>query len=201
MRGVSRLGAPVLRRLAEHPGERLTGAEIGTLAGVGVQDRKRLVTWLERAGLLLCDRSGEEPIFQLADPTEQRRRRTRPLILLVEDHASIAGITETVLSSEGYNVVMVRNPMEAHVILRVVTFDVILTDSFSPTLDLAVRVLGPLLRRSAVTPVVLFTAHHWNPGLVQAEGFTEIITKPFEVDSFLARIEQLATMHSAAGAW
>ncbi len=200
MRGVSRLGAPVLRHLAEHPGQQLTSAEIGSLAAVGPEDSRRLVLWLERAGLLLRDSSGEEPLYMLADPAEQRQRRTRPLILLVEDHASIAGMTETVLTSEGYSVVMVRNPMEAHVILRVVTFDIILTDSFSPTLDLAVRVLGPLLRRSAVTPVVLFTAHHWNASRVQAEGFTEIITKPFEVDAFLARIEQLAAMHSVAGA-
>jgi CheY-like chemotaxis protein len=190
----------VLRHLAEHPGQMLTAEEIGSLAGVGSQDGRQLVSWLERSGLLLRDAGGEQPLFKLADPWEQRDRRTRPLILLVEDHASIAGMTETVLTSEGYNVVMVRNPMEAHVILRVVAFDVILTDSFSPTLELAVRVLGPLLRRSAATPVVLFTAHHWNPARVQAEGFTEIITKPFEVETFLARIEQLATLHRTAGA-
>lgn len=201
--GVSRLAAPVLRHFAEHPGARLSDDALGSIAGVAPRDGHRLGEWLERIGLL--DRfdgngTGARPIYALADPNEQRQRRTRPLIMLVEDEASVAGMTEAVLTSEGYNVVLVRNPLEAHVILRVIAFDVILTDSFSPTLELAVRVLGPLLRRSAGTPVVLFTAHRWNPARVQAEGFTEIVTKPFAVDAFLARMEQLTASHRAAGA-
>lgn len=198
--GVSRLAAPVLRHFAENPGARLTDATIGSLAGVGPRDGRRLGEWLERSGLLDRDLAEGEPAYLLADPSEQRRRRTRPLVLLAEDEATVAGMTEAVLTSEGYNVVLVRNPIEAHIILRVIAFDVILADSFSPTLELTIRVLGPLLRRSAGTPVVLFTAHHWNATRVQAEGFTEIITKPFAVDTFLARMEQLTASHRAAGA-
>lgn len=201
--GVSRLAAPVLRHLAEQPGAQLSDDTLGSLAGVSPRDGRRLGEWLQRAGLL--DRlpgngAAGGAVYTLADPTEQRQRRTRPLVLLVEDEASVAGMTEAVLTSEGYGVVLVRNPLEAHVILRVIAFDAILSDSFSPTLELTVRVLGPLLRRSAGTPVVLFTAHHWNSARVQAEGFTEIVTKPFEVDDFLARMEQLTTSHRAAGA-
>jgi CheY-like chemotaxis protein len=199
-RGVSRLAAPVLRHLADHPGTRVNEREICLLSGVDPHDGQRLAEWLHRLGLLRRETAGEQSLYELADAWEQRRSRTRPLILLVEDHSSVASMTEAVLTSEGYNVVLVRNPMEAHVILRVVNFDVILTDSFSPTLDLAVRVLGPLLRRSTVTPVVLFTAHHWDAARVQAEGFTEIIHKPFDVEDFLARIEQLAALHNTAGA-
>jgi CheY-like chemotaxis protein len=191
-RGVSRLSAPVLRHMAENPGAILTPADVRALAGVDADDGERLVSWLERTGLLVVASSGNEPVYRLADAWEQRRRRSRPLILLVEDHNVITSITEAVLTSEGYNVVLVRNPPEAHTILRVVAFDLILTDSFGPTLDLAMRVLGPVLRRSTGTPVVLFTDHRWNPARVQAEGFTEMITKPFEVEEFLSRVEQLA---------
>jgi CheY-like chemotaxis protein len=193
--GVARLSAVVLRHLADHPDVHLTEAELGAISGVGPGDVRRLVERLERSGLLQREAANGEPRFSLVAPWDQRRRRTRPLILLVEDHASVAGMTEAMLTSEGYNVVLARNPMEAHALLRAVAFDVILTDSFSPTLDLAVRVLGPLLRRAAGTPVVLFTAHHWNPAQVQAEGFTELITKPFDVEPFLARVEQLAAVH------
>ncbi len=198
--GVSRLAAPVLRHFAENPGARLSDETIGSLAGVTPRDGRRLGEWLERVGLLDRGASGGQAISTLADPSEQRQRRTRPLVLLVEDEASVAGMTEAVLTSEGYGVVLVRNPLEAHVILRVIAFDAILSDSFSPTLELTVRVLGPLLRRSAGTPVVLFTAHHWNPARVQAEGFTEIVTKPFEVEEFLARMEQLTASQRTAGA-
>jgi len=198
--GVSRLASVVLRRLSEHPGELLTEAQIGALAEIDGARARQLTAWLERAGLLLSVGDDGAPTYALAEPWEQRRRRQRPLILLVEDHGSIAGMTEAVLTSEGHSVVLVRNPLEAHVILRIVTFDVILTDSFSPTIDLAVRVLGPLLRRSAGTPVVLFTAHHWNPERVQAEGFTEIITKPFDIDVLLERVERLCAIHRTAGA-
>jgi CheY-like chemotaxis protein len=152
---------------------------------------------MERSGLLHREVVDGESRYSLIAPWDQRRR-AHPLILLVEDHASIAGMTEAMLTSEGYNVVLARNPIEAHALLRSVAFDVILTDSFSPTLDLAVRVLGPLLRRGAGTPVVLFTAHHWNPARVQAEGFAELITKPFDVEPFLARVEQLAAVHQAS---
>jgi len=178
--------------MAENPGAILTRADVRALAGVDADEENSLVSWLERSGLLLVDSTGNEPVYRLADALEQRRRRGRPLILLVEEHGAIAGMTETVLTSEGYNVVLVRNPREAHTILRVIAFDLILTDSFGPTLDLAMRVLGPVLRRSTGTPVVLFTDHHWNPTGVQAEGFTEIITKPFKVEDLLSRVEQLA---------
>ncbi len=198
--GVSRLAALVLRQFGEQPGRSLSEAEIGELAGVDLHEARQLVAWLERAGLLEPAPASGHPAVMLPDPSQQRRLRTRPLVLLVEDHASIAGMTEAVLTSEGYNVILVRNPIEAHVLLRVVTFDVILTDSFSPTIDLAARVLAPLLRRSAGTPVVLFTAHHWNPERVHAEGFTEIITKPFDIDALLHLVERLCVIHRTAGA-
>lgn len=198
--GVSRLASAVLRRLSEQPGEPLTEAQIGALADIDGHEARQLTAWLERAGLLLPVADKGAPAYALTEAWEQRRRRQRPLILLVEDHSSIAGMTEAVLTSEGYSVVLVRNPLEAHVILRIVTFDVILTDSFSPTIDLAVRVLAPLLRRSAGTPVVLFTAHHWNPERVQAEGFMELITKPFDIDVLLTRVERLCAIHRTAGA-
>jgi len=191
-RGVSRLSALVLRHMAENPGAILTRADVRALAGVDADEGNSLVSWLDRAGLLLVDYRGNVPAYRLADAWEQRRRRGRPLILLIEEHGEFAGTAEAVLTSEGYNVVLVRNPPEAHTILRVVAFDLILTDSFGPTLDLTMRVLGPVLRRSTGTPVVLFTDHHWNPTRVQAEGFTEIITKPFKVEDFLSRVEQLA---------
>ena len=191
-RGVSRLSAPVLRHMAENPGTVLNQADIRAIAGVGADEGERLVSWLERSGLLVVASSGNEPVYRLPDAWEQRRRRSRPLILLVEDHNVIAGMTEAVLTSEGYNVVLVRNPPEAHTILRVVAFDLILTDSFGPTLDLAMRVLGPVLRRSTGTPVVLFTSHRWDLARVQAEGFTEITTKPFKAEDFLSRVEHLA---------
>lgn len=194
-RYAARMAAPVLQFLGDHPGVRLTAAEAGRLSCSSPEDGARLVAWLEHAGLL---EGGAGAGYALAPPTGRRHRRTRALILLVEDHASIAGMTESLLTSEGYTVIIVRNPLEAHALLRAVRFDMILTDSFGPTLELAVRVLGPLLRRSAGTPVVLFTAHHWNPTRVQAEGFTDIIPQPFTVEPFLARIDQLAEQRQTA---
>jgi len=195
--GVARLSAAVLRHLADNSGVKLTEVELAGVAGVEPANAQRLAERLERAGLLVRSVEREQTLYSLAPPWEQRQRRTRPLILLVEDHTSVAGMTEALLGSEGYNVVLARNPVEAHALLRNVAFDLILTDSFSPTLDLAMRVLRPLLRRATGTPVVLFTAHHWNNARVQAEGFSEIITKPFDVEAFLARVEQLVGAHRA----
>jgi CheY-like chemotaxis protein len=195
--GVARLSAAVLRHLADNSGVKLTEVELAGVAGVEPANAQRLAERLERAGLLVRSVEREQTLYSLAPPWEQRQRRTRPLILLVEDHTSVAGMTEALLGSEGYNVVLARNPVEAHALLRNVAVDLILTDSFSPTLDLAMRVLRPLLRRATGTPVVLFTAHHWNNARVQAEGFSEIITKPFDVEAFLARVEQLVGAHRA----
>src|SRR5438105_10592843 len=105
-RGVSRLAVPVLRHLAEHPEARLTEREIQALSGVDPHDAQRLAQWLTRSGLLRRHDGGEEAVYDLAYARQQRRARTRPLIMLVEDHNSIAGMTEAVLTSEGYNVVL-----------------------------------------------------------------------------------------------
>ena len=197
-RSAARLAAPVLRHLGEHPGVRLTVAEMARLVAAAPQDGEQLARWLLRAGLIeRAAGAGDEPSYALATAP---RTASRPgLILLVEDHANVAYRTEGLLASEGYAVVIARNPLEAHALLRVLHFDLILTDSFGPTLELSVRVLAPLLRRAACTPVVLFTAHRWDGGRVQAEGFTDIIHQPLAVEPFLQRVDRLLAQRQAAG--
>lgn len=190
-RSAARLAAPVLCYLANHPGATLTPGEIGRIIGEDARMGEQLAAWLERVGLFerTAQRDGEQSYALAAG--ERRRARGLPLILLVEDRAQLAQHTETLLASEGYAVIIARNPLEAHALLRVTAFDLILTDSFAPTLELSMRVLAPLLRRAACTPVVLFTAHHWDAARVQAEGFADIIPQPLAVEPFLARIERL----------
>jgi CheY-like chemotaxis protein len=197
LRSAARLAAPVLRHLGDHADVRLTASEMARVAGASPQEGEQLTAWLLRAGLVQrALGAGDEPAYVLATGT---RRATRGgLVLLVEDHTSVACRTEGLLASEGYTVVIARNPLEAHALLRALSFDLILTDSFGPTLELSVRVLAPLLRRAVCTPVVLFTAHHWEVARVQAEGFTDIIHQPLAVEPFLQRVERLLELRQTA---
>jgi two-component system response regulator MtrA len=115
-----------------------------------------------------------------ATPAPQQR------ILLVEDSATIGNVVTVDLQAEGYAVITSTSLAAATELLREIAFDLVLSDGFV-TDAAALVTTGQTLRAVAGgTPLVLFTAHRLTLDAAQAAGFSDLITKPFDLE----RLEQ-----------
>ena len=105
-------------------------------------------------------------------------------ILVIDDAVELTDFLTMVLEAEGYRVTVCNTLTAALMFLGVTRFDLIVTDSFSPSSQHALTATGAVLRAVGSTPVVLCTGHHLEADEVRAAGFAELIRKPFDLDHF-----------------
>jgi len=117
-------------------------------------------------------------------------------ILVVDDQDDIRELTSTVLAGAGYDVVAVSSGNKALDRLAAADFDLVLLDVNMPGMDgwetlRLIRADEELLD----VPVVMFTIkgefHDQVHGM--QEGATGYITKPFEIDDLLSRLDRVLT--------
>jgi two-component system OmpR family response regulator len=117
-------------------------------------------------------------------------------ILVVDDQDDIRELTSTVLTGAGYDVVAVSSGNGALDRLAAANFDLVLLDVNMPGMDgwetlRLIRADEELLD----VPVVMFTIkgefHDQVHGM--QEGATGYITKPFEIDDLLSRLDRVLT--------
>ena len=116
-------------------------------------------------------------------------------ILIVDDDVSIGNMLEEVLSREGYSVARAYSGTEAFLYLKNQTPDLILLDLMLPGLN-----GEELLPQIKNLPVIVVSAKADVCGKVELlrGGAADYITKPFDIQELLARIEvQMRTKVSA----
>ncbi len=118
----------------------------------------------------------------------------KPLIVTVEDDATIAELVEYNLKSEGYAVLSFRDgPSMLEALDRVPMPDLSLfiLDIMLPGID-GIEICARIRRNPAYgsVPVIMLTARGSEPDKVQAldSGADDYVTKPFGVREFLARV-------------
>lgn len=114
-------------------------------------------------------------------------------ILFVEDDERVRRFVLRGLEAEGYSVTCAPDGMEGFSQATGEDFDVMILDVMLPGLD--GRELCQRLRRAAVvTPILMLTALDHTEDKVSAlrGGADDYLTKPFDFDELLARIEALA---------
>jgi CheY-like chemotaxis protein len=112
-------------------------------------------------------------------------------ILLVDDADALRRMMRLVLENEGYTVIAVALQADAVALLQEVTFDLVITDSFSRTPTGALLGTADLLAAAGATPVALFTAHRVRLDPAHAAGFADFITKPFDIDEMAQQVRTL----------
>lgn len=107
-------------------------------------------------------------------------------ILIVEDDDSIVYILKTLLSENGYKVIVAQKGLDA--IYKVAEADMIILDLGLPDID-GQKVLKSL-RKSTQKPVIVLSARHGEDEKVKAfeNGADDYVTKPFGNSELLARI-------------
>ena len=113
-------------------------------------------------------------------------------ILLIEDDTLLAESVQDLLEEEGYNVTHAINGEEALEQTYEDSFDLYLIDINLPLLD-GITLLQELRAADDTTPAIFLTSHSKKEKLKEgfSSGGDDYITKPFDNEELLLRIEAL----------
>jgi two-component system, NtrC family, response regulator GlrR len=109
-------------------------------------------------------------------------------LLLIEDDASVARLTQLVLESEGYSVEVSNDHASASTLLARQRYDLVLADT---ELGDRTRTLDGLAQLAAIaraTPVLLFSAHRFSSREIESAGLAGAIQKPYDIEDLLQKI-------------
>ena len=115
--------------------------------------------------------------------------KEQPLILIVDDDASIREIVGRVLEDEGYRIETATNGLEGLDQFYRVTPDLIILDVKMPEMD-GWETLGRV-REISNCPVIMLTAFGSTNDIIQGLelGADDYLVKPFGVQELIARVD------------
>jgi DNA-binding response OmpR family regulator len=116
-------------------------------------------------------------------------RATDPLILVVEDDPALLSTLRGVLGSGGYRVWAAESGSEARATLEHLEPDLILLDLMLPDTD--GLILAATLKTLRSTPIIIMSARNQQADRVLGLklGADDFVSKPFELDELMARVE------------
>jgi DNA-binding response OmpR family regulator len=119
---------------------------------------------------------------------------SKPRVLLVEDDEALRELVTEILETEGYAVLGAASSHEAVGILHALKVDLVITDGYGGASGSVLASAGDVQRHAGSTPVALFTAHRVSRETALAANFSELIEKPFDLDSFTNRVRSLLSV-------
>ncbi|HLU22382.1 MAG TPA: response regulator transcription factor [Bacillaceae bacterium] len=121
----------------------------------------------------------------------------KPRILIVEDEEKISRVLELELTYEGYETAKAFDGLDALTLFREQEWDLILLDIMLPGLS-GIEVLRRIRTGDTETPVILLTAKDSVEDKVSGLdlGANDYITKPFQIEEFLARVRVALRMNA-----
>ncbi|MFZ9681486.1 MAG: sigma-54-dependent transcriptional regulator, partial [Bacteroidia bacterium] len=126
-------------------------------------------------------------------------------ILIVDDEAPIRDSLQEILESEGFEVGLAGDGLQALQMLTDEDFDLVLTDIKMPRMD-GLELLTHLAKNFPRLPVVMISAHGTVQTAVEATklGAFDFITKPLDLDRLLITLRnalQISTLKQEALSW
>jgi len=109
-------------------------------------------------------------------------------ILVVDDEVQITRVLRAALQSNGYEVSIAKDGVQAMTLYLENTPDLVITDLSMPEMD-GVE-LTREIRQRATTPIIVVSVRNQESAKIQAldEGADDYITKPFGIQELLARV-------------
>jgi len=126
------------------------------------------------------------------DPSYTAGMSERRRVLVAEDDSRLAGMLETLLVSDGYDVVLARDGQRALHLGLTESFDAVVLDRGLPAVD-GLGVLRGLRSNGVTTPILILSALGTAPDRVDGlnAGAEDYLAKPFDIDELLARVRAL----------
>lgn len=116
-------------------------------------------------------------------------------ILVVDDNKDICLLIESILLSDGYDVESCCNPLEFGSIMKKNNPKLIITDLLMSGYD--GRTLTKEIKGNKETEhikIMMMSAHPDAKKLSETAGVDEFLTKPFEIDDLIHKVEKLLTL-------
>jgi two-component system, OmpR family, KDP operon response regulator KdpE len=109
-------------------------------------------------------------------------------ILVVDDEVQITRVLRAALQSNGYEVSVAKNGVEAMTLYLEQAPDLVITDLSMPEMD-GVELTREIRQRDS-TPIIVVSVRNQESAKIQAldEGADDYITKPFGIQELLARV-------------
>ena len=122
-------------------------------------------------------------------------------ILVVEDDVEIAGFLARGLTAEGYDVAVVGDGETALEAARDLSYDLVVLDLMLPEID-GIAVCVELRREQPELMILMLTARDSRTDKIVGlrSGADDYLTKPFDFDELLARLEALLRRRAPATA-
>ena len=115
-----------------------------------------------------------------------------PLVLVVEDDKGVRELMETILISEGFDVRTARDGLEGLLKLKMMRPAVLVLDIMMPDVG-GLRVLDELATEHADVPVIVVTGKPQAADEArQRLGSHNVFDKPFDLDTFVNRVREVA---------
>lgn len=118
---------------------------------------------------------------------------TKKKILIVDDERAILKVLSIKLRVSGYDVITALGGQEAFDLIDSASPDIMLLDIIMPGID-GFEVLEKL-RISSKLPVIVYSARPENVQKAMSLGANDFLSKPFDVDDLVKRIEMLLDHH------
>ena len=121
-----------------------------------------------------------------AEPTPATPKSARPRVLVVDDEDSMRTLLTRALSMADYDVDVVADGLAALDRLRVLSYDLLITDLKMPGID-GLTVVREAKQLKANIPVIIITGHSSEANAIAAAnlGVSGYLTKPFELPHIL----------------
>jgi len=117
--------------------------------------------------------------------------RSKPTILVVDDHVEMARLLADQLGDAGYSPTVAGGGADAIALVKRQPFDLVITDLRMESVD-GLDVLEAVRAADPTTPVLIMTAFGAIDSAVQAikRGAYHYVTKPFQLDEVLVYVER-----------
>lgn len=160
---------------------------------------KAIYPYIQEGVIHLISESGEEipgtATKSVPLGTSRNPQKRQPVIVCIDDGATIRETVKAILSQHGYEATAIANPLDAFSLVFQLNPDLILCDIAMPELD--GYELCAMLRKSTAfrqTPIIMLTGKDGFIDRVRARmvGATDYLTKPFGENELLMLVEKYA---------
>jgi len=160
-----------------------SAAQLGEASGLDHAEVVRQLRRLMVNGFLIVGHPDSEGVrlFKLQPRGVRLELDPHQRILTVNDKTLLRDFVALRLEDMGYVVIATALPADVATLLDEVSFDLVITDSFSPRSSGVLAGPAGVLAAAGSTPVALFTSHPVELKEAQAKGFRDVIRKPFDI--------------------
>jgi two-component system, OmpR family, response regulator VicR len=119
-----------------------------------------------------------------------KSKQPKARILFVEDDKNLNSIVEDILIFKNYEVVSCFDGDTAMIYYSSQKFDLVLLDVMMPKMD-GITLAREIRKKDEFTPIIFLTAKSTKEDMLEGykSGADDYITKPFDIEELLARVE------------